>query len=62
MYTELIRKILFAIAAVIMLVALARIYFRSKNVTRSDFVKIFKTAGYFQAWILVFTTKPWVDI
>ena len=55
MYTALIRKALFAGAAVIMLIALMKIYFRSKNVTRSDFVKIFKTAGYFQAWILIFT-------
>jgi len=55
MYTSLIRKILCAIVALIMLIALAKIYFRSKNVTRSDFVKIFKTAGYLQPWILIFT-------
>ena len=53
MYSSLLRKIPFAIAGILLLVAIARIYLRSKNVTRSEFFKIFKHTKYIQAWGIV---------
>lgn len=54
MYASLLQKIPVAIAAIMLVIALFTIYIRSKNVTRSEFFKIFKTAGYLQAWVLIF--------
>lgn len=53
MYTSILEKIPAAIAAVFLLAALCLIYFRSKNITRSEFLKIFRRAKYLQLWVLV---------
>ena len=53
MYSSLLRKIPFIIAGILLFIAVVRIYFRSKNVTRSEFFKIFKHAKYIQAWGVV---------
>jgi len=53
MYASLLQKIPVAVAGIFLIAALATIYFRSKNVTRSEFLKIFKSAKYIQVWILV---------
>ena len=53
MYSSLLRKIPLMIAGVLLLVAVARIYFRAKHVTRGEFFKIFKHAKYIEAWSLV---------
>ena len=54
MYISLLHKIPIAIAGLMLLLAVLKIYFRSKNVTRSEFVKIFKSGPYIKAWILIF--------
>ena len=51
---SLLQKIPFVIAGVLLIVAALKIYFRSKNVTRSEFIKILKATQYLQAWVLVF--------
>jgi hypothetical protein len=42
MFSSLLQKIPILIAGILLLVALLTIYFRSKNVTKSEFVKILK--------------------
>ena len=54
MYLSLLPKIPLAIVGLVLVIAALTIYFRSKNVTRSEFLKNFKTAKYFQAGMLVF--------
>ena len=54
MYSSLLQKIPLAIAGLLLIVALLRIYFRSKNVTQSEFVKILKGTKYLQAGVLIF--------
>ena len=54
MYSSLLQKIPVAIAGVLLLVAAGIIYFRSKNVTRTEFLQILKTTKYLQAWMLIF--------
>lgn len=53
MYTSILQKIPVAVAVIFLVISLVTIYFRSKNVTRSEFIKIFKNAKYVQAWVLV---------
>lgn len=48
-----LQKLPFLIAGALFALGLAIIYFRSKNITRTEFVKIFKSAKFIQAWILV---------
>ena len=43
MYSSVLQKIPLAIVALMMLIAMITIYFRSKNVTRSEFFKICKS-------------------
>lgn len=54
MISSIFMKLPLLVAGILLLVAVIRIYFRSKNVTRSEFVKIFKGAQFISAWILVF--------
>ena len=50
MYASILMKIPLAIAGLILIVAVLRIYLRSKNVTRSEFLKIFKGIKYLNMW------------
>ena len=54
MYASILQKIPVAIAGLLLVVAAFRLYFRSKNVTRSEFFKMIKGAQYLKAWVLVF--------
>ena len=54
MYSSLLQKIPLAIAGLLLVIAVLTIYFRSKNVTRSEFVKILKGTKYFQVWVMIF--------
>ena len=54
MYSSLLQKIPVAIAGLLLIVAVLTIYFRSKNVTRSEFVKILKSTKYLQVGVLIF--------
>lgn len=53
MYSSLLRKLPFIIAGILLFVAVVRIYFRAKHITRSEFFAIFKHARYVQAWGVV---------
>ncbi|MBQ4087339.1 MAG: hypothetical protein IJC78_03720 [Clostridia bacterium] len=52
-YTAFLKMLPMAVAAVLLAIAGFTIYIRAKHVTRSEFVKLFKTANYLQAWVLV---------
>lgn len=54
MYPSLLQKIPIAIAGLVLIAAVLTIYIRSKNVTKSEFVKILKGTKYIQAGVLVF--------
>jgi ribosomal protein S13 len=54
MLSSLLQKLPLAIAGILLIVAGLTIYFRSKNVTKSEFVRILKTTKYLQAWVLIF--------
>lgn len=54
MILSLLQKIPVAIVGILLIVAVLTIYVRSKNVTRSDFIKTIKSAKYLQAWALIF--------
>ena len=54
MYSSILQKIPLAIVALLLIASVLIIYFRSKNVTRSEFVKIFKSGPFITAWILIF--------
>ena len=54
MISSLLQKIPILIAGILLLVALLTIYFRSKNVTKSEFVKILKNTKYLSAGVLIF--------
>ena len=53
MYVSLLKKLPVAVAAIMLIIGIITVYFRSKNVTRSEFIRIFKNAKYIQAWVLV---------
>ncbi len=54
MITSLLEKIPVIAALVILIVSCVIIYFRSKNVNRSELLKIFKTAGFLSVRTIVF--------
>ena len=54
MFSSLLQKIPILIAGILLLVALLTIYFRSKNVTKSEFVKILKNTKYLSVGVLIF--------
>ena len=53
MLTAIIQKLIFLAVVALLLVSAAVIYFRSKNVNRAEFINIFKTAEYLNAWIIL---------
>ncbi len=53
MFTSLLYKLPALIAGIMLVIGIVVIYIRSKNVTKSDFVKILRNAKYFQAWVLI---------
>jgi len=55
MLTSILQKIPLAVVGLLLLVSALTIYVRSRNVTRSEFAKIFRSTRPFAAWILVFT-------
>ena len=54
MITTILQKLPIAIVGILLLAAVLTIYLRSKNVTKSEFFKIFKNARMISAWIMIF--------
>ena len=54
MSASLLQKIPLAIVGVLFVIAALTIFLRSKNVTKSEFVKILKSTKYIRVWVLVF--------
>ena len=54
MLSSILQKIPYIIAGVVLILAAFKIYVRSKNVTRSEFVKIFKSVRLISAWVIIF--------
>ena len=54
MISSLLQKLLLAAVGLLLVVSLLTIYFRSKNVTKKEFFKIFKSTHLVSAWILIF--------
>ena len=54
MISSILQKLPIAIVGIILIVATLTIYFRSKNVTKSEFFKIFKSTRPIGVWILIF--------
>ena len=53
MYTAILAKIPVLLAGLLLVAAVIIIYFRSKNTTRAEFVRIFKSARVFGSWIII---------
>ena len=53
MFTSILQKLIILAVGVLFLVSAAIIYFRAKNVNRTEFTQIFKTAEYLNAWIIL---------
>ncbi len=53
MITSILQKLIILIVGVLFLASAALIYFRCKNVNRAERTQIFKTAEYFNAWIIL---------
>ena len=53
MITELLKKSVVLIVGVIFVLSAVIIYLRAKNVNRTERTQIFKTAEYFNAWIIL---------
>ena len=54
MIISILQKIPILIAGIVLVVAALVIYFRSKNVTKTVFVKILKSTKFLQIWVLIF--------
>ena len=54
MYSALLQKVPIIIAGLFLISAVFTIYYRSKNVTKNEFLKFFKNANYLKAWVLIF--------
>ena len=54
MISSLLQKLPLAVVGLLLVVSVLKIYFRSKNVTKSEFLKIFKSTRLIGAWILIF--------
>ncbi len=54
MISSLLQKLPLAVVGLLLVVSVLTIYFRSKNVTKSEFFKIFKSTRLVGAWILIF--------
>ena len=55
MLSSVLQKIPLLIAGLMLLIAVVTIYFRSKNVTKSEFFKILKSVKLLTVWVLIFT-------
>ncbi|MBR5157265.1 MAG: hypothetical protein IKW59_05815 [Clostridia bacterium] len=53
MVTSILQKLIILIVGIIFLVSAVLVYFRSKNVNNTERTQIFKTAEYFNAWIIL---------
>ncbi len=53
MIANLLAKLIILIVGLVFLIAITVIFFRSKNVNRTERIQIFKNAGYFNVWILL---------
>ena len=53
MLTSILQKLIILIVGVLFLVSAAIICFRFKNINRTERIQIFKTAEYFNAWIIL---------
>ena len=53
MFMSILYKLPGLLATLTLVAAIAIIYFRSKNVNRSEFTQIFKTANYINLWVIV---------
>ncbi len=53
MFTDLMQKLIFLAAGALFLISAAIILIRFKNVNRTERIQIFKTAEYFNAWIIL---------
>ena len=53
MFTDILRKLIILAVGVLFLVSVAIIFFRSKNVNHTERTQIFKTAQYFNAWVIL---------
>ena len=54
MISSLLQKLPLAVVGLLLVVSVLIIYFRSKNVTKSEFFKIFKSTRLISAWALIF--------
>ena len=54
MISSLLQKLPLAVVGLLLVVSALTIYFRSKNVTKSEFLKIFKSTHLIGVWILIF--------
>ena len=53
MFTDIFQKLIFLIVGALFLAAITIIFFRFKNVNRTERTQIFKTAEYLNAWIIL---------
>ena len=53
MYTDILQKLIILIIGVMFLASVTIILYRFKNVNRAERTQIFKTAEYFNAWIIL---------
>ncbi len=53
MFTDILQKLIILIVGVLFALSVAIIFFRSKNVNRTERMQIFKTAEYLNAWIIL---------
>lgn len=53
MITDILQKLIFLIVGVVFALSVVIIFFRLKNVNRTERVQIFKTAEYFNAWVIL---------
>ncbi|MBR5271633.1 MAG: hypothetical protein IKV64_05565 [Clostridia bacterium] len=54
MISSLLQKLLLAVVGLLLVVSAFTIYFRSKNVTKREFFKTFKSTRLVSVWILIF--------
>ena len=54
MISSLLQKLLLAVVGLLLVVSALTIYFRSKNVTKREFFKTFKSTRLVSVWILIF--------
>ena len=53
MFIGLLQKLTVLIVGLLFVLAAAKLVLRSKNVNRTECIQIFKSAGYFNAWIIL---------